>query len=134
VIARAGLGVYFGANHALNAAEPVKGKPTNNVGEIQAAIKAIESANSAQVPRLNIFTDSQYVMNSICKWMPNWKKRNWMLAGDKEVKNKIDFQRLDKLVHAGSMVIKWSYVPAHKGHHGNEEADRLAKEGARKYV
>ncbi|KAG5670564.1 hypothetical protein PVAND_000818 [Polypedilum vanderplanki] len=131
--ARAGLGVYFGKNHPLNASEPVKGKATNNVGEIQASIKAIESAQSCEIRKLNIFTDSQYLMNSICIWMPKWKKNKWMLANQKEVKNKIDFQRLDQLINSGNMLIKWSYIPAHKGHDGNEAADRLAKEGAQRY-
>lgn len=132
--ATAGLGVYFGDNHPLNAADPVKGRATNNAGEIQAAIKAIEDAQKHTIKRLNIFTDSQFLINSVCKWMTAWKAKGWMLSSGKPVVNQIDFKRLDQLINSGNMLIKWSYIAAHRGHTGNEEADRLAKEGAKKYL
>ncbi|KAL7031635.1 hypothetical protein ACKWTF_007079 [Chironomus riparius] len=128
----AGLGVYFGDDHPLNASEPVSGRATNNVGEIQASIKAIREAHNCKIPRLNIFTDSQFLINSVCKWMSSWKKNDWKLATGKQVANKIDFIVLDKLMDSGNTIIKWTYVPAHSGYHGNEAADKLAKEGARK--
>lgn len=128
----AGLGVYFGDNHPLNAADPVRGRATNNSGEIQAAIKAIEDAQTAGIKRLNIFTDSQFVINSVCKWMSAWKAKDWKLSSGKPVVNRVDFKRLDQLIESGNMLIKWSYIAAHRGHAGNEEADRLAKEGAQK--
>lgn len=128
----AGLGVYFGDNHPLNSSEPVKGRATNNVGEIQAAIKAISDAQKHDVKRLNIFTDSQFLINSVCKWMPAWKQKGWKLATGKPVVNQVDFKKLDELIESGNILIKWSYVEAHRGHTGNEEADRLAKEGAQK--
>lgn len=129
----AGLGVFFGLNHPLNSAEPVEGRATNNSGEIQAAIKAISVAQKHGIQRLNIFTDSQFVINSVCKWMPAWKAKGWKLSTGKPVANQIDFKRLDKIIDSGSTTIKWSYIEAHRGHAGNEEADRLAKEGAQKY-
>lgn len=129
----AGLGVYFGENHALNVSEPVTGRPTNNAGEIQASIRAIRDAQKSGVKRLNILTDSQFLINSVCKWMPGWKKKNWKLKTGKDVVNQKDFKELDSLIESGNMLIKWSYIPAHKGYHGNEEADRLAKIGARLY-
>jgi len=132
-IASAGLGVYFGEDNKLNVSEPVTGRATNNVGEIQAAIKAILTAQSCSIKRLCIFTDSQFLINSICIWMPEWKRKNWKLARGKPVKNEIDFKRLDELIESGNMLIKWSYIPAHKGYHGNEEADRLAKLGSERY-
>lgn len=128
----AGLGVYFGEDHILNAADPVRGRPTNNSGEIQAAIKAIKVAQIAGIKRLNIFTDSQFVINSVCKWMSGWKAKDWKLSSGKPVVNQVDFKKLDQLIESGNMLIKWSYIAAHRGHAGNEEADRLAKEGAQK--
>lgn len=128
--AAAGVGVYFGENHALNISDPVTGRPTNNAGEIQAAIRAIQVAQTYKVKRLNIFTDSHFLINSVCKWMSAWKKKDWRLATGRKVVNQKDFQRLDELIESGNMLIKWSYIPAHKGFHGNEEADRLAKIGA----
>lgn len=131
--AAAGLGVYFGKDHKLNVSEPVTGKPTNSVGEIQAAIRAIEMAQKYGIKRLCIFTDSQFLINSVCIWMSSWKKKNWKLSKGSAVVNQKDFKRLDELIESGNMLIKWSYIPAHNGYHGNEEADRLAKLGADKY-
>jgi ribonuclease HI len=128
----AGLGVYFGDNHPLNASEPVKGRATNNIGEIQAAIKAIQDAQKHDIKRLNIFTDSQFLINSVCKWMTAWKAKGWKLTTGKPVVNQVDFKKLDQLIESGNILIKWSYIAAHRGHAGNEEADRLAKEGAQK--
>lgn len=68
----------------------------------------------------------------MCKWISGWKQNNWMLKSGKPVANEVDFKVLDKLINAGKMMIKWSYIPAHKGYRGNEEADKLAREGARK--
>lgn len=129
----AGFGVYFDEDHPLNASEPVTGRPTNNSGEIQAAIRAIYSAQSAGVKRLNIFSDSQFLINSVCKWFTGWKHNNWTLKSGKPVANSVDYKKLDELIESGNMLIKWSYIAAHKGHEGNEAADRLAKEGAQKY-
>jgi ribonuclease HI len=128
----AGLGVYFDDNHPLNVSEKVLGRHTNNIGEIRAAIRAIEVTNKCGIKKLKIFTDSQFLINSICKWIKSWKARNWILASGKPVANKEDFSQLDALINSCDMKIHWNYIPAHKGHHGNEEADRLAKEGAHK--
>lgn len=47
------------------------------------------------------------------------------------MKNEKDFKELDSLQH--KLHIKWNYVEAHKGVHGNEIADHLAKAGAAMY-
>lgn len=76
--------------------EPVKGRATNNVGEIQACTRAILVAHEAGVEKLCINTDSQFVINSITTWLPNWKKRGWKLKDGGDVKNKYDFIDLEK--------------------------------------
>ncbi|XP_077288322.1 ribonuclease H1 [Arctopsyche grandis] len=129
--AKAGLGVYFGENHELNVSEPVSGRATNNCGEIQAATKAIQIANSKGVKKLVIKTDSKFVINAVTKWMPNWKRKGWKLANGEPVKNEIDFKDLDKSIKL--LDIKWVYVTAHKGILGNERADQLARDGAIQY-
>lgn len=68
--ARAGLGVYWGDGNSLNTSEPVSGRATNNCGEIQAATVAIKQALQNGVTKLAINTDSQFLINSVTKWMP----------------------------------------------------------------
>ena len=60
--ARAGYGVYFGANDSRNVSESYKGLQTNNVAELLAIIKAMtilkENIMNGEV--VNIYSDSKY--------------------------------------------------------------------------
>ncbi|CAB3220874.1 unnamed protein product [Arctia plantaginis] len=129
--ARAGLGVYWGEGHRLNISEPVCGRATNNCGEIQAATRAIKQSIQNGITKLAINTDSKFLINSVTKWMPGWKRKGWKLQSGEPVKNEIDFKDLDSVQN--KIQIKWNYVEAHRGIHGNEMADQLAKAGATMY-
>ncbi|CAK1548604.1 unnamed protein product [Leptosia nina] len=129
--ARAGLGVYWGEGSSLNISEPVSGRATNNCGEIQAASKAIQQAIDNGINRLAINTDSKFLINSATKWMSGWKRNGWKLKSGEPVKNEVDFKQLDRVLN--KIDVKWIYVEAHRGIHGNERADQLAKAGASKY-
>lgn len=131
VCAKAGLGVYWGENHPLNISEPVSGRATNNCGEIQAATKAIHVALQNGVSQLKINTDSKFLINSVTKWMPGWKRKGWRLKTGEPVKNERDFKELDGVQN--KLCIRWNYVEAHRGIQGNERADELAKQGAAMY-
>ncbi len=98
---------------------------TNNRMELLAAIKGLESLKRSS--RINIFTDSKYVLRGITEWLPNWKKRGWMTASKKPVKNDDLWKRLDAL--AQNHEIEWKWVRGHSGHRGNERADQLANQG-----
>ena len=134
--ARAGLGVWWNHGHKLNVSARVRGeKQTNNVGEIQAIVKAIEKAIEMKtIKKLQINTDSEFTINSVNKWMPGWKKKGWRKADGKEVANKDDFIILDKVIQSAkvdnNIDIKWQHVRGHAGIEGNEEADKLAVVGA----
>ncbi|XP_052747532.1 uncharacterized protein LOC112058451 [Bicyclus anynana] len=130
--AKAGLGVYWGDGHPLNISAPVSGRATNNCGEIQAATQAIKQAIDNGVEKLAINTDSKFLINSVTKWMPGWKRKGWKLKSGEPVKNEKDFKDLDQI--QDKIYIKWNYVEAHKGIHGNERADQLAKAGAAMYT
>ncbi|KAH8372665.1 hypothetical protein KR009_002384 [Drosophila setifemur] len=129
----AGYGVYFGTDHKLNAAKPVQGRVTNNVGEIQAAIHAIKTAQDLGIQKLCICTDSQFLINSITLWVAGWKRRDWKLKNNQPVKNVVDFKELDELLQKKDVQVKWNYVEAHKGIQGNEMADKLARQGSALY-
>ena len=53
-----------------------------------------------------------------------WKKKNWMTAGKKPVKNIDLWQQLDQIVSRHQ--IEWHWVKGHNGHIENERADELA--------
>ncbi|XP_075454403.1 ribonuclease H1-like isoform X3 [Ascaphus truei] len=128
--ARAGIGVYWGPRHPLNVAERLDGRQTNQRAEIQAACKAIEQAKSQNITKLVIYTDSMFTINGITKWIHSWKSKGWKLSTGQDVVNREDFEKLDRLTQ--DMDIKWMHIPGHAGFAGNEEADRLAREGAGK--
>ncbi|ROT70408.1 putative ribonuclease H1-like isoform X3 [Penaeus vannamei] len=67
--AKAGVGVYFGRDHPLNVAEPVRGRATNNTAEIQAATYALELAQAAGFDKVAVYTDSQFMINCMTSYM-----------------------------------------------------------------
>ena len=98
---------------------------TNNRMELMAAIQALEALT--RDCRVELHTDSQYVMKGISEWIHNWKRRGWMTADKKPVKNDDLWKRLDtaRLRHT----VDWRWVKGHAGHELNERADQLAREG-----
>ncbi|MCH8135986.1 MAG: ribonuclease HI [Proteobacteria bacterium] len=98
---------------------------TNNRMEMTAAIEALNALKNGQ--RVVLHTDSKYVMDGVNEWLPNWKKRGWMTASKKPVKNKDLWQMLDEAVARHK--IDWRWVRGHDGNPGNEEADGLANRG-----
>ena len=95
---------------------------TNNIMEITAVIKAINSLNRPCT--IIITTDSTYVKNGITKWIHAWKNKNWKTANKKSVKNKKLWQELDKAIKEHD--VTWKWVKGHSGHPQNEKADELA--------
>lgn len=130
--AQAGIGVWFGENSPLNISAPVQGPATNNNAEIQAARVAITQAHHAGIRKLTVYTDSKFVINCITQWIHKWKKNEWTLASGGPVKNKDEIIKLDDAIQLLEAV-EWNYVAGHKGVRGNEMADKLARDGAKKY-
>lgn len=95
---------------------------TNNRMEMMAVIGGLEALQ--RECSVKITTDSQYVMKGMMEWLPNWKKRNWMTAGKKPVKNVDLWQRLEKAAQVHQ--VEWEWVRGHQGHVENERADQLA--------
>ena len=96
---------------------------TNNRMELTAAIEALEALR--RPCRVRLATDSTYVKNGITQWIAGWKRRHWMTAGRKPVKNVDLWRRLERA--ASLHEIEWVWVRGHAGHEGNEKADALAR-------
>ncbi|XP_054258155.1 ribonuclease H1-like [Macrosteles quadrilineatus] len=130
--AKAGIGIWFNHEHPFNVAAPVQGNATNNNAEIQAATRAIHQAALAGIKRLNIHTDSQFMISCMTDWIKKWRKNNWMTSTGGPVKNKEQLVLLDKAIN-GMDAVKWTHVRGHMGNIGNECADALAVQGATMY-
>ncbi|HEX3886453.1 MAG TPA: ribonuclease HI [Phenylobacterium sp.] len=98
---------------------------TNNRMELMAAIQALEALNKSC--KVELHTDSTYVMKGISEWIHGWKRRGWLTADKKPVKNDDLWKRLDhaRLRHQ----VDWRWVKGHAGHEYNERADALARQG-----
>ncbi|XP_022614652.1 ribonuclease H1 isoform X1 [Seriola dumerili] len=126
--ARAGIGVYWGHNHPQNVAERLEGRQTNQRAELQAACKALEQAKELNIKKLVLYTDSKFTINGVTSWVKNWKLNGWRLKSGGQIINKEDFVKLDRL--NSELEVVWMHIPGHAGYRGNEEADRLSREGA----
>lgn len=99
---------------------------TNNRMELMAAIKGLEALK--RPCQVVLTTDSKYVQQGISQWLSGWKRRGWLTADKKPVKNQDLWQRLDAAATRHSKV-DWRWVKGHSGHPDNERADELARRG-----
>ncbi len=81
---KGGVGVFFGLDDLRNISwglkETSKVKVTNQVCELLACIKAIETIVSTEKignKSIEIRTDSMYIVNTINDWAKKWEKANW---------------------------------------------------------
>lgn len=98
---------------------------TNNRMELMAAIQALEALKKPC--KVELHTDSQYVMKGISEWIHGWKRRGWKTADNKPVKNDDLWRRLDAA--RARHDVSWNWVKGHAGHELNERADALARKG-----
>ena len=98
---------------------------TNNRMELTAALEALRVLKGPCIVELH--TDSEYLRNGITKWIHGWKRNGWKTADRKPVKNADLWKALE--AETASHRIDWRWVRGHAGHHFNERADELAREG-----
>ncbi|KAA9394718.1 ribonuclease HI [Kocuria coralli] len=103
---------------------------TNNMGELKAVLDLLEATADVREP-LKVLCDSQYVINSITKWMPGWKKKGWKKADGKPVGNVELMKALDTAMKGRDVSFEW--VKGHAGHEMNEAADARANAAARAF-
>ena len=101
---------------------------TNNKMEIIAAIESLKNITSKS--KIQIFTDSKYLIDGINNWINKWKINNWKTANKKDVKNKDLWVELDVLIKEHD--IEWKWVKGHSCNLYNEEVDKIARFEAEK--
>lgn len=80
-----------------------------------------------------IYTDSNYSINCVTTWFPNWEKRGWQTSASKPVMNQDLIQAvLAKIRERQNVEAKtiFNWIKGHSNDPGNEAADRLAVAGA----
>ena len=103
---------------------------TNNQGELAAVLELFRATEHAGDDLL-ILCDSQYVINSVTKWMPGWKKKGWRKGDGKPVMNLELLKQIDDVIIGRKYRFEW--VRGHVGHPLNEAADVRARGAAEAY-
>ena len=122
--ARCGSGVYFGPNDVRNCAfRPPGDLQSNQAAELIAIYKAVST-----VPKfipLRIVTDSLYAINGLTQHLSTWEDNGWI-----GIKNASLFRLTASVLKQRTAPTTFQWIKGHSDNIGNEEADRLAKEGA----
>ncbi len=119
-----GWGAYLLYGDARKKLRGAEAETTNNRMELSAVIYGLRALK--RPCRVELNTDSKYVLQGITEWLPGWKKNGWKTAAKKPVKNSELWQQLD--AEAERHQIDWHWVKGHSGVPGNEIADQLANQ------
>ncbi len=95
---------------------------TNNRMELMAVIQGLSALRSRS--KVELWSDSQYVLKGLKEWMEGWKAKGWKTAGKEPVKNQDLWMRLDELKRQHEITFHW--VRGHNEHPENERCDKLA--------
>lgn len=96
---------------------------TNNRMEMSAVVAALSALKFSC--RVNLFSDSRYVIDGITKWVTGWQQNGWRTADKKPVQNSDLWQEIVRL--SQNHTIEWHWVKGHAGHAENERVDLLAR-------
>ncbi|KAG1818841.1 ribonuclease H-like domain-containing protein, partial [Suillus variegatus] len=109
-----------------NRAIKIPGKrQSNQLAEIAAILIALQQT-APYIP-ITIVTDSKYAIEGLTKNLPDWENRGWINVENSEYLKATTYH-----LRKRSAQTSFIWVKGHNGHHGNEQADCLANEGANK--
>ena len=107
-----------------------EGDTTNNRMELMAVIQALEALR--EPCEVDLYTDSQYIVNAIEKgWVYAWKKKGWIKSDKKPAKNPDLWEHLLKLLKHHKVVFHW--VKGHSDNAYNNRCDELAVAESKKF-
>lgn len=78
---------------------------------------------------VTVYTDSQYVKNTLNTWLEGWIRRGWKKAGGKPPEH-VDLWKQIWQYKQDYPNVRVEWIKAHAGHEFNDRADYLAKLGA----
>lgn len=123
-----GSRVWFGPNDPKNAAIRVPGQNhSNQIGEVVGALRAIQKTPAFSP--LDLLSDSMYVIKALTMFLAKWEECGYIGVANKEI-----FKAIVALLRERGAPTRFKWVKGHSGILGNEEADKLAGEGALKEI
>lgn len=96
---------------------------TNNEMELTAILMALQAMKRKDVP-IKIHPDSQYAINCLTTWLPNWKRNGWRSSKGKTIANKKLIQSISNLMDTFAS-IKFEWVKGHDADVMNNRVDAL---------
>ena len=117
--------VIMQEDHIIQELYGAQNNTTNNRMELKSAIEGLRAIKEKS--QVALYTDSQYVKNSINDWLRRWVSNGWKTANNKAVKNQDLWIELHRECQRHD--ISWHWVKGHSGLLGNERADQLAQLG-----
>lgn len=103
---------------------------TNNRMELTSIIRALETLGDLRT-KVDVYMDSQYVVNGIEKgWAKSWQKNGWKKADKKPAINPDLWGQLLDLCEKHDVRFHW--VKGHADNEGNNRCDRMATREAAK--
>ena len=104
---------------------------TNNRMEITAAIRGLEMLK--EPCEVELYSDSQYLVNAITKgWAEKWKRNGWMRNKKDPALNPDLWERLLALLKIHKVTFIW--VKGHASNRMNNRCDELAVAESRKFL
>ena len=124
-----GIGVYFEDTKEM-ISEKLTGKITNNIAELKACIKSINHVVNRDNYNNNtiiLYSDSEYVINSITKWATTWKKNDWKKY-DKKRKGKVEIKNKELIIELHTLYNTYPITFIHTKAHGKKPSMKNIKE------
>lgn len=116
-----------------NLSEPLPGpRQTNQRAELTAIKRALDLTPLNR--SVHIFSDSKYAINCVTTWFRAWRQNNWHTSSKRAVENRDIIEEILARIEEREVLgvgTQFEWLKGHDGAWGNEEADRLAVEGAR---
>lgn len=115
-----------------NLSEPLLGaRQTNQRAELTALKRALDITPLNR--HVHIFSDSNYAIKCVTEWFINWRKNDWKTSSKKAVENRDIVEEILARIEEREQVkvkTRFEWLKGHADSEGNNEADRLAVEGA----
>ena len=107
-----------------------KARTTNNEMEMTAAVEGLKAAISMGATRIDVVSDSEYLVKGMSSWMKGWLRNGWKTRTGDPVKNRELWEELHRFSQGRE--VTWSWVRGHASHPENERCDALAVAAAQR--
>ncbi len=98
--------------------------------EVKALLQGLDniclSVDPTKTYRIEVFSDSKYVVESGSEWIYTWVVNGWKRTDGKSIRHKSLWQRIYALITLEHLDVHFYHVKGHSGVYGNEFCDKRA--------